>query len=67
MAERARTRSPSNAFLDGLISWAQIADVSAAVLDEYDGATPDTVDDVIAADATARRLAGAVIEARMAR
>jgi len=55
------------AFLDGLISWVQIADVSAAVLDEYDGAVPDTVDEVIAADATARRLANAVIRERMAR
>ena len=56
-----------DSFLAGLISWAQIADVCAAVLDEYDGATPDTVDDVIAADATARRLAGATIEERTAR
>jgi 1-deoxy-D-xylulose-5-phosphate reductoisomerase len=55
------------AFLDGLISWAQIADVCDAVLDEYDGAVPDTVGDVIAADATARRAASALIEQRMAR
>jgi len=55
-----------DAFLSGLISWAQIADVSAAVLDEYDGAAPDTVQEVIAADATARRLATAAIEERMA-
>jgi 1-deoxy-D-xylulose-5-phosphate reductoisomerase len=45
------------AFLAGLISWNQIADVSVAVLDAHDGATPDTVDDVIAADAEARRRA----------
>ncbi len=56
-----------DSFLAGLISWAQIADVSAAVLDEYDGVAPDTVGDVIAADATARRLARTVIEERMAR
>ena len=46
-----------DAFLDGLISWNQIADVSVAVLDAHDGARPDTVDDVIAADAEARRRA----------
>ena len=45
------------AFLAGLISWNQIADVSVAVLDAHDGASPDTVDDVIAADAEARRRA----------
>jgi 1-deoxy-D-xylulose-5-phosphate reductoisomerase len=54
------------AFLAGLISWNQIADVSVAVLDEHDGAVPATVDDVIAADAQARRLAAAVIEDRSA-
>ena len=52
------------AFLDGLISWARIADVCAAVLDEYDGSAPDTVPDVIAADGTARRRARRVIEQR---
>ena len=45
------------AFLAGLISWNQIADVSVATLDAHDGAAPGTVDDVIAADAEARRLA----------
>lgn len=54
-----------DAFLDRLISWAQIADVCAVVLDEYDGAAPDTVHDVIAADATARRRARRVIEQGM--
>lgn len=52
------------AFLEGRISWHQIADVSSAVLDEHDGATPGTVDDVIAADERARRLARAVVEER---
>ena len=46
-----------DAFLEGLISWNQIADVSVAVLDAHDGSRPDTVDDVIAADAEARRRA----------
>ncbi|MEO6653768.1 MAG: 1-deoxy-D-xylulose-5-phosphate reductoisomerase [Ilumatobacteraceae bacterium] len=53
------------AFIDGLISWTDIADVLTAVLDEYDAAVPDTVDQVIAADGTARRRASAVIERRM--
>jgi 1-deoxy-D-xylulose-5-phosphate reductoisomerase len=51
-----------DAFLGGLISWNQIADVSVAVLDAHDGSTPDTVDDVIAADAEARRRANIVID-----
>jgi 1-deoxy-D-xylulose-5-phosphate reductoisomerase len=46
------------AFLAGLISWNQIADVSVAVLDAHDGSVPGTVEDVIAADAEARRRAG---------
>ena len=46
-----------DAFLGGLISWNQIADVSVAVLDAHDGSAPDTVDEVIAADAEARRRA----------
>ena len=54
-------------FLSGLISWAEIADTCAAVLDEYDGNVPATVEDVIAADAEARRRATAVIEQRLAR
>ena len=52
------------AFLAGRIAWNQIAEVSVAVLDEHDGAVPGTVDDVIAADAQARRLASAVVEER---
>ncbi len=55
------------AFLAGLISWNQIADVCVAVLEEYDGAIPGTVDEVVAADADARRSARSVIERRMAR
>ena len=50
------------AFLSGLISWNQIADVSVAVLDAHDGTSPDTVDDVIAADAEARRRATEFID-----
>ena len=55
-------RCDEQAFLAGLISWNQIADVSVAVLDAHDGASPDTVDEVIAADAEARRRATAFID-----
>jgi 1-deoxy-D-xylulose-5-phosphate reductoisomerase len=54
-----------DAFLERRIRWNQIADTCVAVLDAHDGAVPDTVQDVIAADATARRLAEQAIE-RMA-
>ncbi len=53
-----------DAFLAGLIRWNQIADTCVAVLDKHDGAIPDTVDDVIAADAQARRSAADVIDRR---
>ena len=54
------------AFLSGLINWNQIADICVAVLDEYDGSVPATVDEVINADAMARRLASEVLERRLA-
>jgi len=50
-----------DAFLAGLIRWVQIADVCEAALDAHDASVPDTVSDVIEADATARRLATAAI------
>lgn len=56
-----------DAFLEGLISWTEIADVCRAVLDEYDGVAPDTVHDVIAADGSARRRAQRVIQHRLAK
>jgi 1-deoxy-D-xylulose-5-phosphate reductoisomerase len=49
------------AFLAGRLRWSQIADVVAAVLEEHDGLVPGTVGEVIDADRTARRQAGAVI------
>ena len=52
------------AFLAGRLRWNQIADICVAVLDEHDGAVPDTVSDVIDADATARRLAQQIIRNR---
>ena len=50
------------AFLAGLISWTQIADVCSCSPRAHDGAIADTVDDVIAADAEARRRANDFIE-----
>ncbi|MGA2837711.1 MAG: 1-deoxy-D-xylulose-5-phosphate reductoisomerase [Acidimicrobiales bacterium] len=58
------------AFLDGRITWSAIADVVAATLDRYEGAGggPErTVEDVLDADATARRLAGGAVGGRSAR
>lgn len=56
------------AFLDGRIAWSAIAEVVAATLDGYE-APPGgerTVDDVLAADAGARRRAGTVVRERAA-
>jgi len=58
------------AFLAGRITWAVIADVVAGTLDRYEapGAAGDrTVDDILDADAAARRLAGDVVAGRSAR
>jgi 1-deoxy-D-xylulose-5-phosphate reductoisomerase len=49
------------AFLRGRITWLGIPDVSEAVLSRHDGSTPRDVDDVIAADRSARALALAVL------
>jgi 1-deoxy-D-xylulose-5-phosphate reductoisomerase len=49
------------AFLGGRITWLGIPDVSEAVLSRHDGSTPRDVDDVIAADRSARALALAVL------
>jgi 1-deoxy-D-xylulose-5-phosphate reductoisomerase len=46
-----------DAFLAGALRWNEIADVCVGVLQVHDGVTPHTVDDVIEADATARRIA----------
>ena len=53
------------AFLAGRLYWSQIADVAAAGLDRHDGATPTTVDDIIDADAAARRVATEVMESEL--
>ena len=51
-----------DAFLAGRIRWNQIPDVCVAALQRHDGAVPSTVDDVIAADAAARRTAEQALE-----
>jgi 1-deoxy-D-xylulose-5-phosphate reductoisomerase len=45
------------AFLEGRIRWVDIPAIIAAVLDDYNGSMPGTVDDVLEADRTGRDLA----------
>ena len=54
------------AFLDGHVAWAAIAEVVSATLDRYEsgGTGERTVEDVLDADATARRLAQGIIAGR---
>ena len=55
-----------DAFIDGEIAWAQIHDVSAAVLDATELSQPSTVDEVIDADRRAREDARRVISGMLA-
>jgi len=50
------------AFLGGRISWHQIAEVNDATLQRHDGAALRGTADVLAADATARRIARGIVE-----
>lgn len=52
------------AFLAGRIRWIDIPDVLSAVLDRHNGGTASTLDDVLGADADARRLATRLVEQR---
>ena len=52
------------AFLDGRIRWIHIPDVLEAVLDRQNWGTASTLDDVLGADADARRLASDLVEER---
>ena len=52
------------AFLQERIRWVDIPDVLDAVLDRHDGGPADTLDDVLDADRTARRLAAETIDAQ---
>ena len=58
------------AFLEGRIAWATIAEIVAATLDGYDvapaGPSGRSVEDVMEADAAARRLAETVVSHRVA-
>ena len=53
------------AFLAGRLRWPQIAEVADSVLHAHDGATPTTVDDIIEADAAARRVAQQIMESAL--
>jgi len=53
-----------DAFLAGNLRWNEIPDVCVGVLAMHDGATPHTVDDVIDADAQARRIARDLLSKR---
>jgi 1-deoxy-D-xylulose-5-phosphate reductoisomerase len=53
-----------DAFLAGNLRWNEIPDVCVGVLAMHDGATPLTVDDVIDADAQARRIARDLLSKR---
>ena len=49
------------AFLDGVITWVQIADTVQAVMDEYEPVTPRDLDDILHADRQGRRTAAKVL------
>jgi 1-deoxy-D-xylulose-5-phosphate reductoisomerase len=53
-----------DAFLAGTLRWNEIPDVCVDVLAMHDGATPHAVDDVIEADAEARRIARQLLSNR---
>ncbi|MFM7046783.1 MAG: 1-deoxy-D-xylulose-5-phosphate reductoisomerase [Actinomycetota bacterium] len=50
------------AFLEGRISWLQIAEVNDATLQRHDRAPLNSADDVLAADAEARRIARGIVD-----
>jgi 1-deoxy-D-xylulose-5-phosphate reductoisomerase len=53
-----------DAFLAGTLRWNEIPDVCVEVLEVHDGVDPHTVDDVIEADAEARRIARRLMSKR---
>ena len=53
-----------DAFLTGNLAWNEIPDVCVDVMEVHDGATPHTVDDVVEADAEARRVASRLLNDR---
>jgi 1-deoxy-D-xylulose-5-phosphate reductoisomerase len=50
-----------DAFLEGRLRWPQIAEVCDESLQRYEPGADATVDDIIAADARARHVAGEII------
>jgi 1-deoxy-D-xylulose-5-phosphate reductoisomerase len=50
-----------DSFLTGNLAWNEIPDVCVDVMAVHDGATPNTVDDVVEADAEARRTASRLL------
>jgi 1-deoxy-D-xylulose-5-phosphate reductoisomerase len=50
------------AFLAGRLAWSAIPRVIDATLQQHDGEVPKTVDDILHADATARRIAQGVLQ-----
>lgn len=53
------------AFLAGRLRWPEIADVNAEALNRFVAATLSTVDDVVEADAAARRAAATIIDRKV--
>ena len=51
-----------DAFLDGRVAWIDIPDVIESVLAVHDGAKADTLDDIMNADAEARRCATEILD-----
>jgi 1-deoxy-D-xylulose 5-phosphate reductoisomerase len=51
------------AFLNGQITWARISEVIDATMQQHDGLVPTIVEDILHADALARRFASQVLAA----
>ena len=63
----ARNEIAVEAFLEGALSWVEIAAVNNAVLDAHPASNGDSLDEVLAADAWARSHAAELIKGRTAR
>jgi 1-deoxy-D-xylulose-5-phosphate reductoisomerase len=51
------------AFLNGQITWSRISEVIEATMQQHDGLVPTIVEDILHADALARRFALQVLSA----
>ena len=54
-----------DSFLSGALRWIDIPDVLQAVLEHHDGAVPTSAEDIVAADAAARRVAAECLQRRL--